>query len=298
VTGRPIRPIEERPVPQSTVPGEKSSRTQPFPTKPAPFDRQGVTENDVIDFTPELRKKALAVLAKYNYGPLYTPARSRKPRSRCQAGPAGQAGLGGVRPRDRIMYVPSITSPLTITMVNRGAQSPAPYVGAPAPMETLQACRCGNLPMGASRPSINTGDHRWIVPMGDLNHPRLQPLGLPPVGRPTRGHALLTKTLLIVGQEGTTQRAEGGSPEVPLPRNATAAPMTYLLNGEQYIVVATGAPICLRNSSRCACRQGSTWIEAQGQARRHDATVGGSIEARFAAALVRQPVSAAQDKSR
>ena len=189
-------------------------------------------------------------------------------------------------------------------------------------METLQACRCGNLPMGASRPSINTGDHRWIVPMGDLNHPRLHPLGLPPVGRPTRGHALLTKTLLIVGQEGTTHRAEGGSPEVPafaihdpslraydkttgkvvgevpLPRNATAAPMTYLLNGEQYIVVATGAPICLRNSSRCACRQGSTWIEAQGQARRHDATVGGSIEARFAAALVRQPVSAAQDKSR
>ena len=103
-----------------------------------------------------------------------------------------------------------------------------------------------------------------MVPMGDLDHPRLKPLGLGPVGRPTRGHTLLTKTLLIVGQEGTTQRAEGGAAaapgftihdatlraydkttgkvvgEVALPRNATAAPMTYMLKGHQYIVVATG----------------------------------------------------------
>ena len=103
--------------------------------------------------------------------------------------------------------------------------------------------------------------------MGDLDHPRLKPLGLTPMGRPARGHALLTKTLLIVGQEGTTQRAEGRGPEsvtvpnfeihdptlraygkatgkvvgeVALPRNATAAPMTYVLNGQQFIVVATG----------------------------------------------------------
>src|SRR5438132_4707765 len=73
VTGKPIWPIEERSVPQSMVPGEKTSSTQPFPTRPSAFDRQGVTENDVIDFTPELRKQALAVLEKYNYGPLFTP---------------------------------------------------------------------------------------------------------------------------------------------------------------------------------------------------------------------------------
>jgi len=117
----------------------------------------------------------------------------------------------------------------------------------------------------------------------------------PARGRRFPGGAFAIHDPSLRAYDKTTGKVVG---EVPLPRNATAAPMTYLLNGEQYIVVATGAPICLRNSSRCACRQGSTWIEAQGRARRHDATVGGSIEARFAAALVRQPVSAAQDKSR
>ena len=67
VTGKPIWPIEERPVPQSNIPGEQTSPTQPFPTKPAAFDRQGVTEADLIDFTPELHAKALATLQKYNY---------------------------------------------------------------------------------------------------------------------------------------------------------------------------------------------------------------------------------------
>jgi hypothetical protein len=102
--------------------------------------------------------------------------------------------------------------------------------------------------------------------MGDLDHPRLKPLGLPPVGRPAREHLVLTKTLLLVGQEGTTQRAEVADRsmavpnfevidptlraydkatgkvvgEVRLPRNPTAAPITYRLNGEQFIVVAIG----------------------------------------------------------
>jgi quinoprotein glucose dehydrogenase len=268
VTGRPIWPIEERPVPQSTMPGEKSSRTQPFPTRPAPFDRQGVTENDLVDFTQELRKEALAVLASHNYGPLYTPPSLEKPTVQ-MPGWAGGASWAGAAcdPETGMMYIPSITSPLAISMVNPAPLSPAPYAGVPAPMETLQGVPLWKPPYGRiTAIDLNTGDHRWMVPMGDLaqTHPRLQPLGLPPVGRATRGHALLTKTLLIVGQEGTTQRAEGGSPatlgfeihdptlraydkatgkvvgEVALPRNATAAPMTYMLNGRQFIVVATG----------------------------------------------------------
>jgi quinoprotein glucose dehydrogenase len=110
---------------------------------------------------------------------------------------------------------------------------------------------------------LNTGDHRWMVPMGDLAHPRLKGLGLPPVGRATRGHALLTKTLLMVGQEGTTRRSESGPAvggfevrdstlraydkatgqvvgQVTLPRNATGAPMTYMVNGKQFVVIPTG----------------------------------------------------------
>jgi len=272
VTGKPIWPIEERPVQQSTVPGEKSSRTQPFPTKPAPFDQQGVTENDVIDFTPELRKEALAVLAKYNYGPLYTPPSLEKAAIQMPgwAGGASWAGAAG-DPETGMMYVPSITSPLAISMVNPAPRSPAPYVGVPAPMETLQGVPLWKPPYGRiTAIDLNTGDHRWMVPMGDLarSNPVLQQLRLPPLGRAARGHALLTKTLLIVGQEGSTQRVDGGIEpgsvtvanfeihdptlcaydkatgkvvgEVVLPRNATAAPMTYMLNGKQFIVLATG----------------------------------------------------------
>jgi len=73
VTGQPVRPIEERPVPQSDVPGEKTSPTQPFPTRPAPFDRQGTSLDDLIDFTPELRAEAVKIASQYKLGPLYTP---------------------------------------------------------------------------------------------------------------------------------------------------------------------------------------------------------------------------------
>ena len=277
VTGRPIWPIEERPVPQSTVPGERSSRTQPFPTKPAPFDRQGVSESDVVDFTPELRKQALVVLARYNYGPLYTPPSIEKPTIQ-MPGWAGGASWAGAAcdPETGMMYLPSITSPLAITMVNRPSRSPAPYVGAPALMETLQGVPLWKPPYGRiTAIDLNTGNHRWMVPMGDLaqSHPVLKHLSPPPVGRAARGHVLLTKTLLIIGQEGTTQResgplresaAEPGTASVPnfeihdpklcaydkatgnlagevaLPRNATGAPMTYMLNGKQFIVVPTG----------------------------------------------------------
>ena len=270
VTGTPIWPIEERPVPQSTVPGERPSLTQPFPTRPAPFDRQGMTENDVIDFTPELRREALAVLEEYNYGPVFTPPSLQKPTI-LMPGIAGGASWAGAScdPETGILYVPSNTLPFAVTM----AKSPVPhadYAGAPAPVETMQGVPLWKPPYGRiTAIDLNTGDHRWMVPMGDLarSNPGLQQLGLPPLGRAARGHALLTKTLLIVGQEGSTQRVDGGEPgsvwvvdfeiheptlcaydkatgkvvgEVALPRNATGAPMTYMLNGEQFIVVATG----------------------------------------------------------
>ena len=266
VTGRPIWPIEERPVPQSTIPGEESSRTQPFPTNPAPFDRQGVTENDVTDLTPELRKEALAVLAKYNYGPLYTPPSLEKPTIELPGWAGGASWAGAAAdPETGTLYIPSITSPLVVSMVNPGSSAAAPYIGAPRPIETLDGVPLWKPPYGRiTAIDLNTGNHRWMVPMGDFTHPRLQSLNLPSVGRATRGHALLTKTLLIIGQEGTTQRAERGTAvaaafevrdatlraydkatgkvvgEVTLPRNVTAAPMTYMLNGDQFVVVATG----------------------------------------------------------
>jgi quinoprotein glucose dehydrogenase len=266
VTGRPIWPIEERPVPRSTVPGERSSLTQPFPSKPAPFDRQGATEDDLIDFTPDLRNEALEVLARYNHGPLYTPPSVEKPTVELP-GWAGGASWAGAAfdPETGVMYVPSVTSPLIVSTVKPAASAPVPYQGSPRLMETLDGLPIWKPPYGRiTAIDLNTGDHRWMVPMGDLAHPRLKPLGLPPVGRAARGHALLTKTLLIVGQEGTTQRSESGPAtlngfevrdstlrahdkatgkvvgEVSLPRNATGAPMTYVARSKQFIAVPTG----------------------------------------------------------
>jgi glucose dehydrogenase len=179
-------------------------------------DRQGVTENDVIDFTPELRKEALAVLAKYNYGPLYTPPSLEKPTIQ-MPGYAGGASWAGAAcdGETGIMCIPPITNPLAVTMMKSGSQSPAPYVASPGPMETLQGVPLWKPPYGRiTAIDLNTGEHRWMVPMGDLDHPRLKPLGLAPVGRPTRGHALLTKTLLIVGQRGPLS-AQKAAPRFP-----------------------------------------------------------------------------------
>lgn len=276
VTGEPIWPIEERPVPQSTVPGEVSSATQPFPTKPAPFDRQGLTEDDVIDFTPELREQALAVLEEYNYGPLYTPPSLEKPTIQ-MPGIAGGASWSGAAfdPETGTAYVSSVTLPYEVTLLESPVDLVDYFGGKRAPVK-IQDMPISKPPYGRiTAIDMNTGEHRWMEPLGDLaqSNPVLQQLDLPPLGRPARGHMLLTETLLIVGQEGTTTRGvsdqgesddqEGPTAglsfevidptlvafdkatgeavgEVPLPRNATGAPMTYKVDGKQYIIVATG----------------------------------------------------------
>ena len=276
VTGRTIWPIEERPVPHSTVPGERLSPTQPFPTKPAPFDRQGITENDVIDFTPELRKASLAVLEKYNYGPLFTPPALHKPTI-LMPGIAGGASwaCAAFDPETGIFYVPSITLPYAATMANSPV-SHADYVGTFAPVETMHGVPLWKPPYARiTAIDLNTGEHRWMARRWAI-WPEAIPCYSSLIsllsGEPC-GHVLLTKTLLIVGQEGSTQREisaereamrEPGSVKVPnfeihdpklsaydkatgkvvgevaLPFNVTGAPMTYMLNGKQFIVVPTG----------------------------------------------------------
>ena len=235
VTGRPIWPIEERPVPQSTVPGEKSSRTQPFPTKPAPFDRQGVTEDDVIDFTPELRKEALAVLGRNTTtARCYTPPSLEKPTIQMPGMP--EARVGRVRratPRPGRLYVTSITNPIAVTLANRPVAAASTTSEQLAPMETIAGHAALETALRAhhrdrsqhGRAPVDGADGR----SGERSIPTYEQLGLVPLGRATRGHTLLTKTLLIVGQEGTTQRAEGSASqrrpafraELPGPRRET-----------------------------------------------------------------------------
>jgi len=118
VTGEPVWPIEERPVPQSDVPGETTAATQPHPTKPAPFDRQGFSEDDLIDFTPELRAQALELVQDYRMGPIFTPPS-------LVDGPDGKRGTlmlpnaigggnwegGAVDPETGMLYVGSFSNP-------------------------------------------------------------------------------------------------------------------------------------------------------------------------------------------
>jgi quinoprotein glucose dehydrogenase len=266
VTGKPVWPIDERPVPQSAIPGEKTSATQPFPTRPVAFDRQGVTDDDITDFTPELHAKAMVVLQKYNYGPLFTPESLEKPSIE-MPGIAGGASWSGAAcdPETGICYISSVTLPYSATLVPSSVPNTG-YFGKMAPVETMNGVPLWKPPYGrVTAIDLNTGDHLWMSTVGDLAQsvPALQQLGLSHLGRPARGHLLLTKSLLVVGQEGSTQR-EGGPEQVPkfqivtpnliafdkatgkpagevsLPRNATAAPMTYMLKGKQFLVVATG----------------------------------------------------------
>jgi quinoprotein glucose dehydrogenase len=128
VTGKPLWPIEERPVPPSTAPGEKAWPTQPFPTKPAPFDRQGVTVDDLIDFTPELRAEALEIVKSYVLGPLFTPPSVAAPGHTQGTvflpGHAGAANWNGgaFDPETGILYVPSHTHPMIKSLVR-----PSPF---------------------------------------------------------------------------------------------------------------------------------------------------------------------------
>jgi quinoprotein glucose dehydrogenase len=112
-TGKPVFPIEERPVPPSDVPGEIASPTQPFPTRPPPYDHQGVTLENTIDFTPELRAEAARIATRYKFGPIFTPP----PVSRVEGPVAGFRSSGGTNwpggsfdPETHVAYIPSFTA--------------------------------------------------------------------------------------------------------------------------------------------------------------------------------------------
>ena len=115
-TGVPVWPIIERPVPQSTIPGERASPTQPFPTKPPAFTTQGLTEDDLIDFTPELRAQALSTLENFTYGPLFTPPSlpgDGNIGTILMPGAGGGANWpgAGIDPETGVMFVPSSNGP-------------------------------------------------------------------------------------------------------------------------------------------------------------------------------------------
>ena len=271
VTGEPVWPIEERPVPQGDVPGEWYSPTQPFPTKPPAYDQQGVTIEDLIDFTPELRAEAIAMLDDYVWGPFFTPPSLIDERPGGTQGTMVVPGLvggtdwngAGVDPETGILYVPSVHSGTVVGLARsehprsdvdwamKGArQIPGPQ-GLPLfkpPYGRLVAI------------DLNKGDILWTIANGDgpRDHPAIAHLDLPPLGQGGRVAPLITKTLVFLGDgadvggaflpRGSGSRmfraydkATGDRVwEMELPGGTTAAPISYLADGRQYIVVTVG----------------------------------------------------------
>ena len=280
VTGDPVWPIEERPVPTETnMPNEYVSPTQPFPTKPAPFEYQGVTIDDLVDFTPEIRQMAIEVVKPFRLGPLFTPT-SRPVEGGWQGtlmrppdgGAATWAGAA-VDPETGVLYVPSRNNAVVITLYE-----PDPALGATVAYThgAPEADRLAGRGLGPSRSGalmprglpllkppysrmtaidMNTGEHEWMVPLGDgdryRNHPMLRDLNLPPLGGDGAGGPVLTKTLVVSalsagGSDGgprlVARSKETGEElgSIDLPTGAIGTPMTYMVNGKQHIALAIG----------------------------------------------------------
>jgi quinoprotein glucose dehydrogenase len=259
VTGEPVWPIEERPVPTSDVPGEWTSPTQPFPTKPPAFDRQGVLTDDLIDFTPALRAEAVEGVKVFRLGPIFTPPSLANADDGTQGtlmlpnatGGANWEG-GAFDPETNVLYVGSYTSPFVAVLEPPPEGTDIRYVrGGGATIPWLQGLPLVKPPWGRiTAIDMNKGEHLWQIPNGPTpkeiaEHPALAGLTIPPTGRPTRPVTLVTKTLLF------TAEGWGGSPvfrahdkatgevvaEIPLPGAVGGRPMTYAIDGRQFIVM-------------------------------------------------------------
>jgi quinoprotein glucose dehydrogenase len=259
VTGEPVWPIEERPVPQSTVPGERVSPTQPFPTKPPAFERQGVTIDDLIDFTPELRAEAEEIVSRFDYGPIFTPPSER--------GTVNLPGWGGganwqgaaFDPETGYLYVPSRTGPMVVQVVEADPErSDFQYMrGGERSAAGPQGLPLFKPPYArVTAYDLNTGERVWMVPHGNGIRQQLIDLGIPdpgPVGGGAFTGPLLTPNLLFLGHSG--RRATGEPPvlrafdkrngtvvnETELPVTPSGTPMTYMAEGRQFIVMAYGS---------------------------------------------------------
>jgi quinoprotein glucose dehydrogenase len=316
VTGEPVWPIEERPVPKGDVPGEWYAPTQPFPTKPPAYARQAVTEDDLIDFTPELRAQALKQIERYKNGPIFNPPVVSKIEGPLAALTIGTLNGGtnwpggGYDPETHIIYAPASNASIAplglvepppgfsdIKYVAGTAGQPfrvreGPGFGSAADFPQEPRRRAPQTPAApAARPeaatppagggggggtqvqglplvkppygtlsaiNLDKGEIVWQVPHGDTpdvvrNHPLLKGMDIPKTGQNGAVGLVVTKTLVIMGDPQVTTlpgRARGAMLRaydkatgkevgaVYLPAPQSGSPMTYMLNGRQYLVVA------------------------------------------------------------
>ena len=308
VTGKPIWPIEERPVEKGEVPGEWYSPTQPFPLdgrgRPFNYDRQGFAIDDLLDFTPELREEGVKLVSRFKLGPIFTPpvvSKIEGPLATLAVASAGGgtnwpggsydpethilyvsssknlSQLGLVPPRDPsktdLAYVQGNAATGARTTGGSGANAGAEGAGGRgAPPATGSAAEGGGgvalsvrgLPImkppygQISAIDLNKGEIIWQVAHGETpdnvkNNPALKGLTIPRTGRLGNVGTLVTKTLVVSGEAGFGTTASGargamlraydkatgkevGAVYMPAPQSGS--PMTYMLNGKQYIVLA------------------------------------------------------------
>ena len=279
-TGEPVWPIEERPVEQGSVPREWYSPTQPFPTRPPPVERQGFLADYVIDFTPELKAEALALISKYKIGPIYTPpiVRGQDGKDGLLFIPNGPNWPGGsFDPETGMLYIYSHTLVRVLAMVNDPKRSDMAYISDGGASEggggglSVRGLPIVKPPWGRiTAVDLNKGEIAWQIAHGETpdavkNHPALKGVTIPRTGRPGGAGGssggigtLVTKTLLISGEGGTVTMPDGTRGAmlraydkrtgaelgaVAMPGAQTGSPMTYLWGGKQYIVVASSSSI-------------------------------------------------------
>jgi quinoprotein glucose dehydrogenase len=270
-TGKPVWPIVERPVPKGDAPGEWYSPTQPVPLdahgKPFAYDQQGVTVDDLIDFTPELRAEALKMLQDYAYGPMFYPivvngegkGAGKKGSIHMPGSYGGTNWPGaGFDPETGILYVPSSHTPVVASLVPSPPGSDTGYTRERyEPLRGPQGLPMFKPPYGRLVAiDLNKGEIKWTVANGDgpRDNPALKGLNLPPLGVPGRVGPLVTKSLVFMG-EGFPQDPPGSGgktfrafdkvtgavvSELALEGAVTGVPMTYAWQGRQYIIVPIG----------------------------------------------------------
>jgi quinoprotein glucose dehydrogenase len=271
VTGKPVWPIEEQPVPASSVPGERASKTQPMPTKPAAFDIQGATDDNLIALTPEIHKEAIDIAKAYDRGGLYLPPTERG--TIAVPGNTGGASWSGaaIDPETNMLYVNTQRIP-TLIQIRKPEpwQGTYDFIGLPSYVPGPRGLPLLKPPFGSIVAiDMNTGEHRWRIPVGrSTAMAPIRALGITEqLGLPSRSWTLVTKTVMVVAQMGylgpmhfepglnmpirelfnrdphlwVYDKTSGEMlAEIELPANATGAPMTYMAGGKQFIVFPVG----------------------------------------------------------
>ncbi|MCY4660268.1 MAG: pyrroloquinoline quinone-dependent dehydrogenase [Acidobacteria bacterium] len=271
-TGEPVWPIEELAVETDTdLPGEVLSPTQPFPTKPPPFEYQGIGIDDLVDFTPEIRQMAIEAVENFRLGPLFTP-----PMLTVEGGLqgtiqrphiAGGASWSGAAadPETGLLYVSSENRFSVLKYYTPDPDEGGNLDFTQADFDSgTQPLMPRGLPLlkppysRMTAIDLNAGDHAWMQPNGDgeryRRHPMLRDLDLPPLGGEGHGGPLLTKTLLISALSAggsdrgprlvARDKATGAIvASVDLPAGAIGTPMTYLHEGRQYIALTIGGDV-------------------------------------------------------